>query len=99
MRRALGMGHFSLKRLGADGLWGRVPLLGTLEDTLRKAPDTGISLHRGPFMSEGNLESGEGGWCTGDLNDEWTRALGMGHLFPRGLHKGNLEEGLLYWGP
>jgi hypothetical protein len=25
---------------------------------LRKAPDMGISLHRGPFMSEGNLESG-----------------------------------------
>jgi hypothetical protein len=23
---------------------------------LRKAPDTGISLHRGPFTSEGNLE-------------------------------------------
>jgi hypothetical protein len=38
----------------------RAPLLGTLEDMLRKAPHTGISLHRGPFMSEENLESGEG---------------------------------------
>jgi hypothetical protein len=27
---------------------------------LRKAPDTGISLHRGPFMAEENLESGRG---------------------------------------
>ena len=27
---------------------------------LRKATDTGISLHRGAFMSEGNLESGRG---------------------------------------
>jgi len=27
---------------------------------LRKAPDMGISLHRGLFMSEGNLESGGG---------------------------------------
>jgi hypothetical protein len=36
------------------------PLLGTLEDMLRKALDTGISLHRGPFTSEGNLESGGG---------------------------------------
>jgi hypothetical protein len=35
---------------------GKVPLLGTLEDKLRKAPDTGIYLHRGPFMSEENLE-------------------------------------------
>ena len=33
-------------------------LLGTLEDMLIKAPDTTISLHRGPFTSEGNLESG-----------------------------------------
>ena len=46
---------FSLKRLSAEGL-GRAPLLGTLEDVLRKAPDTGISLLRGPFMSDGNME-------------------------------------------
>jgi len=45
---------------------GRAPLLGTLEDMLRKAPDTGISLLRGPFTSEGNLESG-GGLYTGDF--------------------------------
>ena len=38
----------------------RAHLLGTLEDMLRKVPDTGISLHRGPFTSEGNLESGGG---------------------------------------
>jgi len=36
----------------------RDPLLGTLEDKLRKAPDKGISLHRGPFTTVGNLESG-----------------------------------------
>jgi len=29
------------------GPMGRVPFLGTLEDRLRKALDTGISLHRG----------------------------------------------------
>jgi hypothetical protein len=39
---------------------GRAPLLGTLDDMLRKAPDRGISLHRGPSMSEGNV---------GTLND------------------------------
>ena len=39
---------------------GKAPLLETLEDMLRKAPDTGISLYRGPFMSEGKLESGRG---------------------------------------
>jgi len=42
------------------GLLGRAPLLGTLEDMIRKAQDTGISLHRGPFTSEGNLKSGGG---------------------------------------
>ena len=52
------------------GSLGRAPLLGTLEDMLRKAPDKGISLHRGPFMSEGNLESGRGACVPGTLNDE-----------------------------
>jgi len=42
------------------GPLGRAPLVGTLEEILRKTPDTGISLHRGPFTSEGNLESREG---------------------------------------
>jgi hypothetical protein len=39
---------------------------------LRKAPDMGISLMRGPFMSEGNLESGGGGEAhiPRTLNDE-----------------------------
>jgi len=40
--------------------YGEGPLLGTLTDMLRKAADMGISLHRGPFMSEGNQESGGG---------------------------------------
>jgi len=31
------------------GPLGRAPLLGTLEDMLRKALDMGISLHRGPL--------------------------------------------------
>jgi len=39
---------------------GRGSLLGTLGDMLREAPDTDISLHRGPFTAEGNLESGRG---------------------------------------
>ena len=36
------------------------PLKRTLEDMLKKAPDTGICQHRGPFKVEGNLESGSG---------------------------------------
>ena len=40
---------------------GGAPSLGTLEDMLRKSPDTGISLHGGPFPSEGNLAFGGGG--------------------------------------
>ena len=42
------------------GPQGGAPSLETLEDTLRKSPDTGISLHGGPFPSEGNLISGGG---------------------------------------
>jgi hypothetical protein len=37
---------------------------------LRKALDTGISLRRGPFTTEGNLESGEGARILGTLKDE-----------------------------
>jgi hypothetical protein len=49
----------------------RASLLGTLEYMLRKVLDTGISLHTGPFMSEGNLESGGGGArIPGTLNEE-----------------------------
>jgi len=54
------MGRLSLKRLLGGSSEGGTPSLGILEDMLRKAPDTGIPLHRGPFMSEGNLESGGG---------------------------------------
>jgi hypothetical protein len=35
------------------GPLGRAPLLGTLEDTLRKTLETGISLHRGPVGEPG----------------------------------------------
>ena len=48
----------------------RAPLLGTLEDMLRKAPDMGISLHMGPVMYKGNLESGGVTRIQGTLNDE-----------------------------
>jgi hypothetical protein len=35
------------------GTLGRAPLLGTLEDMLRKVLDMGISLHRGPVGEPG----------------------------------------------
>jgi len=53
-------GAFLSKEAQCRGPLGRAPLMGNLEDMLRKALDTGISLHRGPFMSEGNLESERG---------------------------------------
>ena len=59
MKGALGMERLSLKRLHGGGL-GDAPSLGTLEDMLRKTPNKGISLHRGPFPAEGNMESGRG---------------------------------------
>jgi len=53
-------GAFLSEEAQCGGPLGRVPLLRSLEDKLRKVPDTGISLHRGPFMSKGYLESGGG---------------------------------------
>jgi len=65
MKGTLGMGGSVSEEAQYGGPLGRAPLLGTLEDILRKAPDTGISFHSGPFTSEGNLESG-GCSSTGD---------------------------------
>ena len=59
-------GAFRSEEAQCGGSLGRAPLLGTLEDMFRNAPDMGISLHRGSFMSKGNLESG-GGPYTGDF--------------------------------
>jgi hypothetical protein len=52
------------------GPLGRARLLGTLEDMLRNVPDTGICYYRGPFTSEGNLESGVGSRIPVPVNDE-----------------------------
>jgi hypothetical protein len=49
------------------GPGGGAPSLGTLEDTLRKFLDTGISLHGGSFPAEGNLVCGDGSY-TGDID-------------------------------
>jgi len=71
MKGALGIDHLSLKRLCGEGLeWVRAASLGTLEDVIRKALDTGISLYRGPFKCEGNLESGGAAHISGTLKDE-----------------------------
>ena len=50
----------SLKRLSGEGQEGGGSFNGDPEDMLRKVPYTDISLHRGPFMAEGNMESGRG---------------------------------------
>jgi hypothetical protein len=60
---------------------------------LRRSLDTGISLHRGPFTTEGNMESGGGALILGTLKDERRRALGTGHLSVRDSMKGTLREG------
>ena len=62
-----------MQRVSGEGSITRDP-----GDMLRKAPDMGISLHGGPFMSEGNLESEGGGRIPGTVNDEGRRALGEG---------------------
>ena len=46
-------GAFLSEEAQCRGPLGRAPLLGTLEDMLIKALDTGISLHRGPTGESG----------------------------------------------
>jgi hypothetical protein len=53
-----GLELLSLKRLRKGGLGG--PSLGYLEDMLRKSPNRGISVHRGPFITDRNIVSGGG---------------------------------------
>jgi len=64
---------------------------------LRKASDMGISFHRGPFMSKGNLEWGGGACIPETLNDELRRArvISLRGDSMRGARGG----GLLYWRP
>jgi len=58
MKGALGSELLSLRRPRKRDLGEGATSLGTLEDTLRKSSDTGISIYRGPFITEGNLVSG-----------------------------------------
>jgi hypothetical protein len=46
-------GAFLYEEVHYGGPLGRAPLLGSLEDMLRKALDMGISLHRGPVGESG----------------------------------------------
>jgi len=50
----------SLHWLCGGGLGGGAPSLWTLEEMLRKSPDTGISLNGVPFSSKGILVCGGG---------------------------------------
>jgi len=59
----------------------------------RKAVDSSIYLHGGPFRSEGNLESGGGACRLRTLKNECRRALVMGHLSAKDSIKGILREG------
>jgi hypothetical protein len=52
-----------------------------------------------PLLSRGAWNQERGARILGTLNDEGRRALGMGHLSPRGLQEGDLEGGLIYWDP
>ena len=60
---------------------------------LRKAPDTGIALHSGPFTTEGNVETGGGTRLPGTLKDGWRGALKTEHLSAKDPMKGTLREG------
>jgi hypothetical protein len=60
-------GAFLFEEAQCGGSLGRAPLLGTLEDMLRKTPDTGISLHRGTLYARGEPGIRRGGSYAGDF--------------------------------
>jgi len=72
---------------------GRAPLLGGPEGYINKSLDMGISLYRGP-----NGEPGGEVHLPGTLRDRKEGSGNTASLSIR-LYKGNLEEGLFYWGP
>jgi len=53
-----------------------------------------ICLQRGPFRTEGIMESGGGAHKQGTLKNEW-RAVRRGTSVCKGFHEGDLEEWLL----
>jgi len=69
MNGALGMGLLSLKRLHGGGLGGELLHRGPWKICSDKSLDTGISLHRGPYRTEGNLVSGGEARIAGTLKD------------------------------
>jgi hypothetical protein len=58
MKGGCGNGASLPEEAQCGGSLGTAALLLTLEDMLRKAPDTGISRHKSPFTSKVNLQSG-----------------------------------------
>jgi len=83
MKGALGMEHLSLKRITVEGLEGG-PLLGTVEDMLRKALD------RDSFTAKGNRESGRRLIYQALSKTEGHRNK---VFLLEGLHNGDLEGG------
>jgi len=56
MKGALEMEHLSLKSLNGEGLEGGRGSFTRDPGRYVKSPNMDISLHRGPFTAEGNLE-------------------------------------------
>ena len=73
---------------------GGAPTLGTLEDMLRKSPNASISLQRGPFLTEGDLESEGGCSYTGNPEKWMKEGCRNGSSVCEGFHERDIEGGL-----
>jgi hypothetical protein len=77
-----------------EGLEEGPPLLGTLEDMLKKASGMGISI--GAPLKLRKTWNLEGGSYTGDFKKCMKQGSSNGASPSEGIHESNLEGGLLY---
>ena len=80
-----------------DTRGGGPPLLGTLEDMLKNASDTGISI--GAPLQLRRTWIWRKVYIMGTLKDIRRRALANGVSLSEGLHEGDLEGGLFIGDP
>jgi len=96
MKGALGMDHLTLKRLRERASRGGASFTGDPGRYVKKALGMGVSIGATLHLRTWNLE---GGSYTEDFERYMKEGSSNRASISEGLHEGDLEGGLLYWGP